>query len=899
MFFQFGRLRASLIFLSLSFRQSITMTRIFLISFFLLLSFCNTKLQADDHFQKLYKFTTEHGLENNTVLSIFQDSTGLLWIGTLEGLNSYNGEEFESYSMSDSVVGNAIHFIDKISKNELLLGTNKGNFLFSIADKHFTKLYLTKDHHPKTSTIFQIQNKIFIGSKTGVFEYDKNTKACIKVSNESISCKQISPEGTILLGTVQNGILKVVLNANTVSFISHFSKIKNEKVLSIQYTNNKTPIILTDKGLWIAEQKEIKVPDSFTSLSISQNDEIILGTNSEFIQQVYQADGQYILKNYINPENEIFNDYYDSQVNILFHDFSGSIWVGTNRAGLKRIDRKKITYKKYKSCNLKQKSEAGYINGITQSRDGKIWIGTSGKGLYLLDSEKEELIPTPILQGNINDLYIEAITHYNDKLYIGTRHMGILTASYTSQNSDQIVASGQLFSNEAGLNKNDYIYALKQFNKKLYICSNKGSFVCNGETHDLVRLDTLPCIDIKLDSLNNTWVLSLDMELYYNQNKYDLASEISDFYIDNNTIWASTSKGLALIQTDGNKPVFFNPPDKVIQFTSIKKDKDGQFWLGSRMGIYRFDPKNKLFAHYQIPGGSKANSFNHGKLLHSHTGEFYWGSNDGVVSINPNVNYYLPEPLFKIEQENKGSDAVLKVSNYSFNHQEDNSITYKFSHPDSIWHIIPKNNATLDFSYLQKGSYTINVSAINADGLFNKSNQTYHLDITNSNKSGLSWWLLLIVALSGFIIVFLKQKQAIKHIEETENSTQIETPEDKIYSEWMRDDFMQKAILLIENSLSNNSFGVSEVYAGMQMSKSNFYRKLKTNTDLSPNELIRFIRLKKSTQLLISPDLSVNEIAYEVGFNTPSYFTRCFKQQFGIAPSEYKEHYESLYNIEE
>jgi len=58
-------------------------------------------------------------------------------------------------------------------------------------------------------------------------------------------------------------------------------------------------------------------------------------------------------------------------------------------------------------------------------------------------------------------------------------------------------------------------------------------------------------------------------------------------------------------------------------------------------------------------------------------------------------------------------------------------------------------------------------------------------------------------------------------------------------------------------------------------------------------------QIERTSSYFIEPDLSVNEIAYEVGFNTPSYFTRCFKQQYGIAPSEYKEHYESLYSVVE
>jgi len=317
------------------------------------------------------------------------------------------------------------------------------------------------------------------------------------------------------------------------------------------------------------------------------------------------------------------------------------------------------------------------------------------------------------------------------------------------------------------------------------------------------------------------------------------------------------------------------------------------------MGIYRFNPESKIFSTYQIPGGAKANSFNHGKIVQTVQGEFFWGSNDGLVSISPSTADYLPKALFEIVKDSEENSARFQVHNYSFNHQEDNGIAYRFSHPDSIWHLIPENSSTLDFSKIEKGSYTIKISAVNADGLMNLDYQSLTFDVKNSNKSSLNWWLLVVVGLTGATLFFLKRKQSPNTIDEAESNTPIETPEDKIYNEWMHDDFMQKSIEIVEENLSNTSFGVNELYVAMQMSKSNFYRKLKTITDLSPNELIRFIRLRKSTQLLIEPDLSVNEIAYEVGFNTPSYFTRCFKQQYGIAPSEYKEHYESLYSVVE
>lgn len=67
------------------------------------------------------------------------------------------------------------------------------------------------------------------------------------------------------------------------------------------------------------------------------------------------------------------------------------------------------------------------------------------------------------------------------------------------------------------------------------------------------------------------------------------------------------------------------------------------------------------------------------------------------------------------------------------------------------------------------------------------------------------------------------------------------------------------------------------------------YRKLKSLTNLSGNEFIKNIRLKKAVQLLESENFNIAEVAYKVGFNDPSYFSRMFKKQYGKAPSEYVE----------
>ena len=74
----------------------------------------------------------------------------------------------------------------------------------------------------------------------------------------------------------------------------------------------------------------------------------------------------------------------------------------------------------------------------------------------------------------------------------------------------------------------------------------------------------------------------------------------------------------------------------------------------------------------------------------------------------------------------------------------------------------------------------------------------------------------------------------------------------------------------------------------MGLGRTVFYKKVRGVTGYSPNEYLRVIRLKKAAELLLTEDLTVSEISYKVGINDPYYFSKCFKNQFGIAPSVYQ-----------
>lgn len=100
-------------------------------------------------------------------------------------------------------------------------------------------------------------------------------------------------------------------------------------------------------------------------------------------------------------------------------------------------------------------------------------------------------------------------------------------------------------------------------------------------------------------------------------------------------------------------------------------------------------------------------------------------------------------------------------------------------------------------------------------------------------------------------------------------------------------DFVGRFKSLVEDRIQDADLNVEDLGRDMGMSRVQLYRKLKSLTNYSPNELLRQMRLKKAASLLASSEMTVAEIAYEVGFSSPSYFTKCYKEQFGESPTDF------------
>ena len=121
-----------------------------------------------------------------------------------------------------------------------------------------------------------------------------------------------------------------------------------------------------------------------------------------------------------------------------------------------------------------------------------------------------------------------------------------------------------------------------------------------------------------------------------------------------------------------------------------------------------------------------------------------------------------------------------------------------------------------------------------------------------------------------------KQTENTSEKEETDDATEIK--KEPLFIVRFKD--------VVEARLSNSDITVDDLAEAMNLSRVQLYRKVKAISGSSPNELLRTARLNRAYQLLLTTDKNISEVAYEVGFTAPSYFTKCFKDEFGVSPSD-------------
>lgn len=175
------------------------------------------------------------------------------------------------------------------------------------------------------------------------------------------------------------------------------------------------------------------------------------------------------------------------------------------------------------------------------------------------------------------------------------------------------------------------------------------------------------------------------------------------------------------------------------------------------------------------------------------------------------------------------------------------------------------------------------------------------------------WWqtgwgisilsLIILIAISGISILTLRKKkmnscQLTKNEEHiakdndgkigNSNAKSLTVETDIPETDRASSEFISKASVLVLQHLQDSEYGVEQLANDLCMERTGLYKKLTSLGESTPVTFIRRIRLQQAAKLLKEENLSVNEIAERTGFSSPSYFTKCFKKEFGMLPSEYK-----------
>ncbi len=131
----------------------------------------------------------------------------------------------------------------------------------------------------------------------------------------------------------------------------------------------------------------------------------------------------------------------------------------------------------------------------------------------------------------------------------------------------------------------------------------------------------------------------------------------------------------------------------------------------------------------------------------------------------------------------------------------------------------------------------------------------------------------------------IEQRQKLR---ELYSNTSVHIDPKKITLTSVDQRFLEEVLALLEDKFSEADFGVPQMQQLLGMSKTQLHRKLKALTNEAPGELLRNFRLKRAAHMILQKSDSVTQIAYQVGFNNPAYFTKCFKEVYKVTPSSYK-----------
>lgn len=712
----------------------------------------------------------EDGLSQNMVYSIMQDKTGFIWLGTLDGLNRYDGTKFKVFKKEKtntrSIGSNKILSLLQNIDNKIWIGTADGIYIYDPNRENFTHFTVRTAKGDKVEGIVRDlkadkKGNIWIAVQDkGIFCFT-NKKELILYELQNTNIRKIEPDsrGNVWVATYGKGLLKI--NPDSPE-IKEFLLDEKEKKISenninviLSFNSNYLLVGTISRGVQkfdlheekftpLLEKEHDGSPLFVRSMIKTDNQELWIGTEEGVFIYDFRTN------DFVNLKHSHNNPYSlsDNAIHSLYQDKEGGIWVGTFFGGVSYFNRFFTQFEKYYPVTGKNSISGKSISEFCEDDKKNIWIGTEDAGLNKFSPITGKFTKSPIASGNIHSLLCD-----EDRLWVGTFSDGLHVMNLQTQEMRSYKNGASDYSI-----KDDNIYSIyKDSSGRIWIGSLTGLQYYNEQSDNFRRIQEgiikNQVNDILEDYKGTLWFATIGNGIF----SYDRFSEAWQHYLsatdmpDENTgksiicllqdkknrLWIGTEgAGMGIFNRETNSfssVITSNTglPNDVIY--KLIEDSKGYIWGSTNKGIFRLDPESMEVVIYTHSNGLLGDQFNYKSGFKDHNGKIYFGGVKGFVAFNPGdlgINEYIPPIVltsFQIQNKevslNEEESPLIKsiTQNNSFN------IPYNAS-------VFSIGFAALSYVYPNGNMYAYKLEGRDNDWIYvNQAHQVNYADLSPGN----------------------------------------------------------------------------------------------------------------------------------------------------------------------
>lgn len=628
----------------------------FLHLFFLIIgiSFNVFSKSADSYVFK--HLSVEDGLSNNFIKSIYKDQFGYLWFGTLDGIDRYDGAEIRSFNQYFPKDVNSVTSIIEDGSNKVWIGTESGLFYWDRIAGFFNKINDEKIVHSNIGKIIRcgMDSLLFFSGKNffyvNPYSLELHSLTFHKATNSLLNyITDFCVDGDQLYISTEGGFIQYDLTSRCSLLYdkSYYREIGDVQFSCIAKHESNLYFGTHSNGLicFNLETRKFSKLTGFNEtiiLSLAySNNSLYVGTDSNGLLVYNTKNGE--IKRIEHVDNHP-SSISSNAVYSLLIDEKETLWTGTYAGGVSYSSLKDNTFKIYNSH-----SNFSLFNKSIRSLcfyDSVRFIGTRD-GLYVKDKQ-DKVNYFSVDNSPLKAKIILSIFEHNGSVFIGTYGGGLYKYSFKTKQLEEWKEKwfkGQcIYAFECDRYGNFWIGTLTGIYKV------KGDVVMkyDSENHDLQ--DDL-IYALKIDTLNRLWVgTSKALKVFdIGEEKFNLVSGLSSlektkyscFYNDSkNKMWAAAEKyGLYCINNHLEVELHILKKDGLCDnsVSSIIESDSGEYWISTLKGVTRFKKKENSFDNFFFSNGLPGLVFNPNAVIKDESGCIWFGNEKGLVYFDPNA----------------------------------------------------------------------------------------------------------------------------------------------------------------------------------------------------------------------------------------------------------------------